>query len=80
MIFKNSKTGMYHVPRPYDKRDEEWMAQDNDRHYGVGRWLWMERVCSYLSDECGYGAPKDKSTCIYCDGQCIRYRGGELDD
>ena len=63
--------GVVHITKtPYNQTQA-----DIDRYnakYGEGKWQYMENICSFLSEACGYGQPKNAYTCRYCDGKCIR--------
>ena len=61
---------MIEMPEDTAYIDED--AAHYDKRYGVGKWQWIERSCSYLVEACGYGEPLDKTTCSYCDGKCLR--------
>ncbi len=71
MILKNAN-GIYTVEVPTYPFDEAEEIQYYNNKFGIGKWMWAARICSYLSPHCGYGEPLDKSTCETCDGKCMR--------
>lgn len=74
MILKG-KDGIYHVERTQYNQTAE-RQKYYDRKFGKGNWKYVEPICSYLCKECGYGESLNKDTCRYCDGKCVRPKGG----
>jgi hypothetical protein len=70
MIFKIN--GVYKVEFDPKRGDLESQTKYYNDKFGEGNWIFVEKLCTSLHPDCGYGPPlKD---CLYKDGRCIRPR------
>lgn len=69
MIIRDKNGVMVIEESPY--HTEKDIERFNQK-YGINKWRFSMRICSYLEPACGYGQALTKTDCPFCDGKCLR--------